>query len=125
MASLARHHFGQPLIHVGDLCSVSMRGSRVIALTLLLGVLNVWDLWVTITVYQAGMLCEANPIASYVLDTHGVIGISLFKTTFVTLAVGGFLLGRCLLLAEIGCVATTAVYLVVAWLWTIYPAVQG
>ena len=56
---------------------VLTRGRRVVAMTLLLAALNVPDLWATVKVYEAGTLFEANPLARYVLDSHGVVGISI------------------------------------------------
>lgn len=98
------------------------RSTRVVVMALILAMLNVWDLWITIAVYEAGTLIEGNPLARYVLDAHGVFGISLFKTLCVAIAMWGFVCGRKLLLAEVGCFTTTFVYVVVAWMWTCYPA---
>lgn len=102
---------------------VLTRGRRVVAMTLLLAALNVPDLWATVKVYEAGTLFEANPLARYVLDSHGVVGISIYKATLVAIAVWGFLLGRRSWLAEVGCTASTFVYMGVAVLWIMYPHV--
>ncbi len=97
------------------------RAQRVVGITLVLGALNVLDLWYTVTAHQVGALFEANPIAAYVIDVHGVFGISIFKTTLVALAVGGFMRGRRLLLAEVGCTTAAVIYLIVVCLWCVYP----
>jgi hypothetical protein len=97
------------------------RARRVVAMTLFLAALNVPDLWATVAHYEAGVLLEGNPVAQHVLDEHGVVGISLYKASFVGLAIWGFLAGRRLWLAEVGCAASTCVYMGIAWLWMMYP----
>lgn len=107
--------------HKRPLGADQARARRVVAITLVLATLNVVDLWQTVTAHRHGALFEANPIAAYVINTHGVIGISLFKTALVAVAIGGFVSGRRSWLAEVGCTTVAVIYVAVVCLWARYP----
>lgn len=97
------------------------RGKRVVMFALLLALLNWYDLTRTIEAFQAGVLYEANPIAVLILESYGSVGISIFKAFLVSSAMVAFVLGREFRVAEVGSLATSLVYLVVACLWLMYP----
>ncbi|QEF98934.1 hypothetical protein Mal15_29920 [Stieleria maiorica] len=97
------------------------RASRVLSFGLILALLNWYDLEMTLSAFQAGVLYEANPIAEWLLSAHGAIGLRVFKAAMVSVAMVGFLAGRRHWMAELGCLVSIVIYTVVAFAWVFYP----
>ncbi|WP_145211364.1 DUF5658 family protein [Planctomycetes bacterium TBK1r] len=97
------------------------RGKRVGLFALVLAMLNWFDLEMTLMAYHAGILYEANPIADWVLNFHGPVGLRVFKVALVASSVSAFLIGRQLALSEAGCIGASVIYLGVAIAWLNYP----
>ena len=97
------------------------RITRVCFWILVLGLLNVYDLGMTVRAVQLGVMMEANPIADYVIQNHGVMGLSLYKTLCVGSALVLFCMCRRFAVAEWSCLGATALYSGVAIAWLHYP----
>lgn len=97
------------------------RADRVCWFVIILGLLNVYDMYMTLRAMEYGIMFEANPIARFVIDHHGRVGVSLFKAFCVGTALSFFVAGRRLKFCELCCVTAVAVYCSVAVMWIMYP----
>jgi len=94
---------------------------RVCALIVLLGLLNVYDLNMTVKAIDHDIMFEANPIAAMVIDEFGSLGVRIFKSTLLGFAMVFLLIGRRTATSEYGALLGVTIYLGVACLWLLYP----
>ena len=97
------------------------RVMRVCILICMLGMLNVFDLNMTVLAIEHGVMFEANPVADFVINAYGVVGVSLFKSLCVGVSLIFFAIARRHPIAEIGCAAGVVIYACVGFAWMLYP----
>ncbi len=94
------------------------RAHRVLCLLAGLWVISLFDLALTIISHRGGLLCEANPVAAFML-TRGPAAVFLYKGVLVAIGSAILIRYRRRLLAEFTAAALLIVYVVVAvhWKW--------
>lgn len=100
---------------------LARRAERVCWFVIILGLLNLFDLQMTLKAMDNGVMFEANPIAEVVIAEHGRAGVSIFKALSIGSALVFFVIGRRSMLSELGCVMGIVLYLGIGVLWAMYP----
>ena len=96
--------------------SFSGRDRRVCLLVLAIGIMNVFDLLLTIQAHGQGVLVETNPIAQSILP-HGLVALVVFKILLVGFGSCVLLWYRRRLLAECMAWMVGAINVVVSFHW--------
>lgn len=100
---------------------LARRAERVCWFVIILGLLNLFDLQMTLKAMDNGVMFEANPIAELIMAEHGRAGISVFKTFSIGSALIFFVIGRRSKLSELGCVMGIFLYVGIGIMWALYP----
>lgn len=104
------------------------RASRVLLLIGGIWLLNAFDLILTVTAYQQGLLQEGNPLARYMLQL-GIPSIILFKIGLVLIGSYPLLRYRYARITEIGTFVILIAYAMLAMHWSecyeLYTLVAG
>ncbi len=98
---------------------VEARSHRVICILVGIWLLNGFDLVFTIISHEQGLLREANPLASHMLQ-QGTLSIVLFKTGLVMMGSYPLLRFRTARISELAAYLIFAAYVVLALRWSIY-----
>ena len=95
------------------------RSHRVICLLIGIWIFNGFDLAFTILSHEQGLLREANPLASHMLQ-QGTLSIVLFKTGLVLVGSYPLLRFRTARIAELAAYLIFVAYAMLAFRWSIY-----
>ena len=92
------------------------RAIRVWAYCFAIALMNLVDLWLTITYVKPGWLIEGNPLSEWVMQ-HGPIALSVWKILCVLSALAILIGSRLRLCGELASIFCTAVMLVLMLHW--------
>ncbi|MFH0981222.1 MAG: DUF5658 family protein [Planctomycetota bacterium] len=97
---------------------VEARSHRMLCLLAGLWTINLFDLVLTLIAYRQGLLCEANPVAAFLL-ARGPTAVCLFKGTLVALGSAILIRYRRRPSAEFSAAGLLIIYALVAvqWKW--------
>lgn len=94
----------------------SSRSHRVICLLVGVWLVSAFDLLLTVTAHEQGLLHESNPIAARILP-HGAAAIAAYKLVLLTLPSIVLLTHRNQVLTEIAAAGVLVIYVIVAVQW--------